>query len=77
VQVLAQRKGKQPWRLPRLRWNDPGALEVEGEGVLDADGAPSDYENNLIWRVADLLGVSQAERVALRQRAAAVSSDPA
>jgi len=45
--------------------------------VAYADGAPSDYENNLIWRVADLLGVSQAERVALRQRAAAVSSDPA
>jgi uncharacterized tellurite resistance protein B-like protein len=38
--------------------------------VAYADGALSDYESNLIWRVADLLGVSQAERVALRQRAA-------
>jgi hypothetical protein len=47
VQVLAQRKGKQPWRLPRLRWNDPGALEVEGEGVLDADAAPSDMQLRL------------------------------
>jgi uncharacterized tellurite resistance protein B-like protein len=36
---------------------------------------PSDYENNLIWRVADLLGVSQTERVALRQRGAATRSD--
>jgi uncharacterized tellurite resistance protein B-like protein len=41
--------------------------------VAYADGAPSDYENNLIWRVADLLGVSGAERIALRQRVAAVS----
>ena len=45
--------------------------------VAYADGALSDYESNLIWRVADLLGVSQAERVALRQRAAAEKSSPA
>jgi uncharacterized tellurite resistance protein B-like protein len=45
--------------------------------VAYADGALSDYESNLIWRVADLLGVSQAERVALRQRAAAERADPA
>lgn len=36
--------------------------------VVYADGVLSDYESNLIWRVADLLGVSQTERVALRQR---------
>jgi uncharacterized tellurite resistance protein B-like protein len=41
--------------------------------VAYADGAPSDFENNLIWRVADLLGVSGAERIALRQRVAAAS----
>lgn len=41
--------------------------------VAYADGAASDYENNLIWRVADLLGVSGAERIALRQRVAASS----
>jgi uncharacterized tellurite resistance protein B-like protein len=52
------------------------AAAIDG-AVSDADGAPSDYENNLIWRVADLLGVSQAERVALRQRAAATRSGPA
>jgi len=45
--------------------------------VAYADGALSDYESNLIWRVADLLGVSQAERVALRQRAAAEQDSPA
>ena len=44
--------------------------------VAYADGVLSDYEDNLIWRVADLLGVSQAERVALRQRAAATSVGP-
>jgi uncharacterized tellurite resistance protein B-like protein len=38
--------------------------------VAYADGAISEYESNLIWRVADLLGVSANERIALRQRAA-------
>ena len=45
--------------------------------VAYADGALSDYESNLIWRVADLLGVSQAERVALRQRVATEQGSPA
>ena len=45
--------------------------------VAYTDGAVSDYEDNLIWRVADLLGVSQAERVALRQRAASTRSGTA
>ena len=36
-----------------------------------ADGAVSDYEDNLIRRVADLLGVPSRERIALRQRVAA------
>ena len=59
--------------------DEPGRLRMIETmwTVAYAAGAPSDYESNLIWRVADLLGVSQAERVALRQRAAAVSSDPA
>ena len=38
--------------------------------VAYADGAASEYEDNLIWRVADLLGVSSTERIALRQRVA-------
>jgi len=41
--------------------------------IAYADGSVSDYENNLIWRVADLLGVSSAERIALRQRVAAAN----
>ena len=36
-----------------------------------ADGAASEFEDNLIWRVADLLGVSSTERIALRHRVAA------
>jgi hypothetical protein len=40
VQVLAQREGEGPWRLPRLHWQDPGALVLEGSGALRADGSP-------------------------------------
>jgi uncharacterized tellurite resistance protein B-like protein len=39
--------------------------------VAYADGEVSEFEDNLIWRVADLLGVSSVERIALRQRVAA------
>lgn len=39
--------------------------------VAYTDGKISEYEDNLIWRVADILGVSSAERIALRQRVAA------
>jgi uncharacterized tellurite resistance protein B-like protein len=43
--------------------------------IAFADGKISDYEDNLIWRVADLLGVSSAERIALRQRVAAATGN--
>ena len=36
-----------------------------------AEGVLSEFEDNLIWRVADLLGVSSTERIALRRRVAA------
>ena len=39
--------------------------------IAYADDAVTEFENNLIWRVADLLGVSSHERIALRQRVAA------
>ena len=38
--------------------------------VAYADGQVSNYQDNLIWRAADLLGVSSRERIALRQRIA-------
>jgi uncharacterized tellurite resistance protein B-like protein len=39
--------------------------------IVFADGRVSEFEDNLIWRAADLLGVSTRERVELRQRVAA------
>jgi uncharacterized tellurite resistance protein B-like protein len=39
--------------------------------VAYADGHVSEFQDNLIWRAADLLGVSSRERIALRQRIAA------
>ena len=39
--------------------------------VAYADGHVSEFQENLIWRAADLLGVSSQERIALRQRVAA------
>jgi hypothetical protein len=38
VHVLTQRQGKEAWRLPRLAWQDAGALVLEGSGSLRADG---------------------------------------
>jgi uncharacterized tellurite resistance protein B-like protein len=34
------------------------------------DGAVSEFEDNMMWRVADLLAVSSPDRIALRQRVA-------
>ena len=45
--------------------------------VAYADGTVSEFEDNLIWRVADLLGVSSTERIALRHRVAAQSGNGA
>jgi len=39
--------------------------------IVFVDGRVSEFEDNLIWRAADLLGVSTRERVELRQRVAA------
>jgi uncharacterized tellurite resistance protein B-like protein len=42
--------------------------------VVFADGEVSEFEDNLVWRAADLLGVSREERIALRQRVAGTSA---
>ncbi|MEO8160260.1 MAG: hypothetical protein ABI588_02490, partial [Arenimonas sp.] len=47
AQVLAQREGAGPWRLPQLQWHDPGALDLEGEGALAADGTPVELQLRL------------------------------
>ena len=36
--------------------------------IVFADGRMTEFEDNLIWRAADLLSVSQNERIALRER---------
>jgi len=39
--------------------------------MVYADGVVSEFEANVMWRIADLLGVSDRERIALRERVAA------
>lgn len=39
--------------------------------IVFAVGAKTEFEDNLIWRAADLLGIPQHERIALRDRVAA------
>jgi uncharacterized tellurite resistance protein B-like protein len=36
--------------------------------IICADGIITEFEDNLVWRAADLLGVSRNERIALRQK---------
>ena len=38
--------------------------------IVYADGQRDELEDNLLWRAADLLGVSSRERIELRQRIA-------
>lgn len=39
--------------------------------LVYVDGSPNDFESNIIWRIADLLGVSSRQRIELRRLAAA------
>ena len=39
--------------------------------IVFADGRVSEFEDNLLWRAADLLGVSSRQRIELRQLVAA------
>src|SRR6185437_3151346 len=45
--------------------------------IVYADGQRDELEDNLLWRAADLLGVSPRERIELRQRIGGESSTPA
>ncbi len=38
--------------------------------IVFADGHVTEFEDNLLWRAADLLGISSRERIALRQQVA-------
>jgi len=44
--------------------------------VAYADGRVNEFAGNIIWRAADLLGVSSRERIDLRRRIAAESEVP-
>jgi uncharacterized tellurite resistance protein B-like protein len=39
--------------------------------VVYVDESVNEFESNIIWRAADLLGVSSRQRIELRQRIAA------
>ena len=43
--------------------------------IVYADGRRDELEDNLLWRAADLLGVSQRQRIELRQRIATKSGE--
>jgi uncharacterized tellurite resistance protein B-like protein len=42
--------------------------------IAYADGRVSEFEDNLIWRAADLLGISSRERIELRRQVAPARS---
>src|SRR6185503_13694617 len=43
--------------------------------IVFADGRVNEFEDNLMWRVADLLGVSSRDRIAIRRRVAGQKAD--
>jgi uncharacterized tellurite resistance protein B-like protein len=45
--------------------------------VVYADGHVHEFEDNTIWRVAELLGISTRDRMTLRQKVAKKASPPA
>ena len=57
--------------------DEPGrarVIEMMWE-IVCADGRRDELEDNLLWRAADLLGVSPRERIELRQRIARESGE--
>jgi uncharacterized tellurite resistance protein B-like protein len=42
--------------------------------LVYADGEVTEFEDNVVWRAADLLGVSSRDRIELKHRIAAASS---
>ena len=57
-------------RLLNRSLDEPGrarVIEMMWE-IVFADGQRDELENNLLWRAADLLGVSPRERIELRRR---------
>jgi uncharacterized tellurite resistance protein B-like protein len=44
--------------------------------IIYADGRVSEFESNLIWRAADLLGISSRDRIELGRRVASEQGEP-
>jgi uncharacterized tellurite resistance protein B-like protein len=53
----------------KRRLDEEGRLQVIGMlwDMAHADGSVHEFEENVVWRVAELLGVSTRDRVALRR----------
>jgi len=62
--------------LRRHLLNEDDRVELLGIlwDIVYADGQRSEIEDHVIWRIADLLGVSARDRVLQRQQAAARST---
>jgi uncharacterized tellurite resistance protein B-like protein len=43
--------------------------------LVYADGDVTEFEDNVVWRAADLLGISSRDRIELKHRVAAVQSE--
>src|SRR5450432_4011039 len=54
----------------------PRIVEMMWELVY-ADGQVTEFEDNVVWRAADLLGVSSRDRIDLKHRVAATQAMPA
>lgn len=50
-------------------------IEMMWEMVY-ADGRVTEFEDNVIWRAADLLGISSRQRILLRRKVAAATGKP-
>ena len=58
--------------------DEPGRLRIVKMmwELVYADGQVSEFEDNVVWRAADLLGVSSRDRIDLKHRVAAEQSAP-
>src|SRR5450756_574412 len=59
--------------------NDEGRLRIVEMmwELVYADGQVSEFEDNVVWRAADLLGISSRDRIELKHRIAGRRSVPA
>jgi uncharacterized tellurite resistance protein B-like protein len=73
ISTLAENEAVDLYRFTSLinrTLDEPGRLgivEMMWEMIF-ADGRINEFEDNLMWRVADLLGISSRDRIALRRR---------